>query len=407
MGNTKSNILVIDPTLPMFDRTGGGRRMWEILGLLRRQGHRITYLSRCGAGWPRYGNALEELGIAVFTLDDLVIREADDMASFLSTDGTDRIRITDLATLLTHCTYRAAILSSYSTVHRYLGTIRQLAPDTSVVFDTIDLHSIRKLREAQFLGDPERHRFARQIDEEERLAVACVDVIWTSSEREREIVLDWQPDAAVYAVPVIYPMNRFSIPFAERAGLVFVGSFIHRPNVDGILWFCRSVWPQVRVQIPDLTLTVIGQLPAVELDAFVDRGIKVEGWVESTAPMLSHARLSVAPLLTGAGQKSKIAEAMAAGLPVVTTSIGAEGMGLRSGSNCMIADDADAFATAVVRVYREEVLWSRLVEGGMRLVEENHSPQSIERVLHRALPPIRKLRIPASHEGDRRKDSAK
>ena len=126
----------------------------------------------------------------------------------------------------------------------------------------------------------------------------------------------------------------------------------------------RDVLPLIRRDLGDVPVRLVGSNPPAEIRALARDGVEVTGWVPSTTPYITSSRLSIAPLRYGAGVKGKVGEALAHGLPVVTTSIGSEGMDLVDGEDVLVADGAEAFASAVVRAYRDPQLWERLRHGG-------------------------------------------
>ena len=135
-------------------------------------------------------------------------------------------------------------------------------------------------------------------------------------------------------VPSTYPVARDVPGFTQRVprSLLFVGGFQHSPNPDAVLFFCRQVLPLVRRSLPGVTVTIVGDAPPKEVIALSSAQITVTGWVPHVEPYLASHCISIAPLRFGAGLKGKIMEAMGTGLPVVTTSVGAEGMELVHGA---------------------------------------------------------------------------
>src|SRR5205814_10715677 len=112
--------------------------------------------------------------------------------------------------------------------------------------------------------------------------------------------------------------------FADSQHLPFIGNLAHRPNSDGVLYFLREVYPLVRAALPQIELDIIGDNPA-EIAAYASPDVRVRGYVPDVEPFWQARRVFVAPLRYGAGVKGKIGEALAHGLPVVTTTVGAEG----------------------------------------------------------------------------------
>ncbi|HUS09702.1 MAG TPA: glycosyltransferase [Pyrinomonadaceae bacterium] len=158
----------------------------------------------------------------------------------------------------------------------------------------------------------------------------------------------------------------------EPHNLVFTGSMDWLPNEDAIQYFIREVMPRVRQSVPDVTLTVVGRNPYPSLieQARRDPAIIVTGRVEDVRPYMEQAAAYVVPLRIGGGTRLKIYEAMAMGKPVVSTTIGAEGLPVMHGSELLLADTPAAFAEAVVSVLTNEGLAQRLGHTAERLVRE-------------------------------------
>jgi glycosyltransferase involved in cell wall biosynthesis len=163
--------------------------------------------------------------------------------------------------------------------------------------------------------------------------------------------------------------------------LLFIGGFRHMPNVDAIEWFVAEVWPLVRARLPALTLTVVGSLMPDRIKAINGPGINNLGYVADVESLIAKARISLAPMRYGAGVKGKVNQAMAHGLPVVATSVAAEGMSLRPGIDLLVADEPLAFADAIVRLYGDEALWQSLAENGRVNVERHFSRANASAVL--------------------------
>jgi glycosyltransferase involved in cell wall biosynthesis len=157
--------------------------------------------------------------------------------------------------------------------------------------------------------------------------------------------------------------------------------------VDAVLWYAREVLPQVRQQLPGVTTYIVGSKVPATIRALAAPDFVVTGYVPDVAPFFTDCRLSIAPLRYGAGVKGKVNQSMSYGLPVVATSPSIEGMGLEPGRDILVADDADSFATSLVRLYRDDPLWERLSQGGLANVEERFSSrvarQALEEIFKR------------------------
>jgi glycosyltransferase involved in cell wall biosynthesis len=146
-----------------------------------------------------------------------------------------------------------------------------------------------------------------------------------------------------------------------------------------VQWFGREVWTKVREQLPEATFTVVGKNPPDAIRALEsqDLGVTITGYVPDPQPYLERAGAFIVPLFSAGGMRVKIVDAWRWGLPVVSTTIGAEGLRYQDGENILIADDAEAFAQALRRVLQDEDLNRRLRENGRHWVEEQYDWQRV------------------------------
>lgn len=166
------------------------------------------------------------------------------------------------------------------------------------------------------------------------------------------------------------------------------------PNVDGVLWFARDIYPLVRREVPESHFYVVGQRPVAEVRALPesDPSIEVTGYVEDVQPYIANSACLIVPLRSGGGMRVKILEALARGIPVVSTTIGYEGIDLIPGEHLLVADTPQAFAEAVVRFQRDPELGARIAAAGRRRVEERYDWRAVcaamdaayERIVRRA-----------------------
>ena len=176
-----------------------------------------------------------------------------------------------------------------------------------------------------------------------------------------------------------------------RAGQLFIGNFDHAPNVDAIEWFASDVIPLLPAG-PDAPLTAVGERPSGALENLSDHLVAFPGHVADVTPYFDRGTVFVAPLRFGAGMKGKIGMAMTLGLPVVTTSVGAEGMGLIDGVHALIADGADDFAAAVVLLQKDDELWAALSSNARAAAAERWSPLAMRGRLEALV----RMAVPAS-----------
>jgi glycosyltransferase involved in cell wall biosynthesis len=193
------------------------------------------------------------------------------------------------------------------------------------------------------------------------------DLVATVSDEEARVVSRLVPGVRTVVLPTVHDVPSVEPPgFDGRSGMVFIGGFLHDPNVDGMMWFVRDIMPTI--ESAEKHLVILGSDPPESIMALGSPEVDVTGYVEDADPYFNAAAVFVAPLRYGAGVKGKIGHAMSRGLPVVTTSIGAEGIGIIDGVHGLIRDDAESFAAAVAEVSSNRELWGRLSQAGLELV---------------------------------------
>jgi sugar transferase (PEP-CTERM/EpsH1 system associated) len=171
-------------------------------------------------------------------------------------------------------------------------------------------------------------------------------------------------------------LDRFRSTGGERDpfNLVFTGVMDYLPNVDGVTWFCREVWPRIRAAEPCVTFTICGSSPTRDVKALGRLpGVTVTGAVPAVAPYLQRAGIAVVPLRIARGVQNKLLEAMAAGLPAVATTAARTGVVAQDGRDLFAADDPGDFAAAVVRLVRGRVLRETVGRAGRAVVEASYS----------------------------------
>jgi glycosyltransferase involved in cell wall biosynthesis len=211
----------------------------------------------------------------------------------------------------------------------------------------------------------------------ERTALARFDAIVAVSERDKAMFFDHYAVGNVATIPTGVDADhlRFSEPTAAQR-VVFCGSMDWLPNIDGVDFFLTDVWPLIRARLPNATMTVIGRTPPKWLVAkakALDERWVFTGYVDDVRPHAQGAAAFVIPLRVGGGTRIKAFEAMALGCPVVSTTIGIEGLPLTEGQHYLRADSAAETAAAVVRLIEDEALRRRIAATARAYVEENFS----------------------------------
>ncbi len=354
-----SSVLVVDYRIPRADHDAGSLRMFHLLKNFVEMGYRVTFLPDNLEPAEPYMGELQGMGIEVLV-------GATDIRRLLE-DLSPRLRL--------------VILSRPEVAPRYLHLVRRHAPDAILAYDTVDLHFLRERRRSEHAGDV-ASRVSDAFRHVELGLARATDVTLVVSREEQELV-ESMTGAAAAVVPLANEVWPTVPGRGSRHGVLFVGGFEHEPNIDAVRYLAQEVMPLVWQELPDVALTIAGSNPPVAVTELESPNVVVAGWVADLDPLLRGALVSAAPVRYGAGVKGKVTQALAAGLPVVTTTLGAEGLGATDGEGLLIGDDAAGFASRIVKLHRDADLWARLSEEGQEIVRRECSPEAQRAALER------------------------
>jgi len=340
--------LVLDHGVPRPDRDAGGQAALTEMTLLQELGWKVTFLPVNLAWLGGYSDELQRSGI-----------ESLHAPFVLSVEQLLRERGRDFALIY---------LTRYTTVRDHIDSIRQLAPQARLLFCNADLHYLRELRQALAarLEGPDRERALEAVArtrQEELEAMGQVDLTLSYSAMERSLIeVEGLGQIATAPCPWVVEPVAEPAPLEGRCGLAFLGSYSHPPNVDAIEAFLSEVWPLLRSSHPALELHLYGSgLAAEQTQAWgAQPGVRVVGWVPSTAGVYDNHRVFIAPLRCGAGLKGKVIAALARGVPQVLSPVAAEGTALRHGDEVLIAESPEQWAASIDRLLADDSLWWRL-----------------------------------------------
>ncbi|MDP3711751.1 MAG: glycosyltransferase [Mycobacteriales bacterium] len=364
---TGPRVLVVDDRVPTPDEDSGSQRMWHLLEILAELGCVITVVPVDEQVRQPWLDRLQQRGVEVL---------------YGPTDLTSHLR--SLGPFLS-----LVVLSRPANAVRFLPLIRQFATDATVVYDTVDLHFVRLEREAALTVDAgtarATARLAATMRELELAATRDADLTFVVSEEERGLLQASAPDADIVVVSNVHERLAPAPGPAGRSGLLLVGNFEHQPNVDCATFLVHDVLPLVLAACPGTKLRLVGSRMPTELLELHGGAVDVLGWVDDLTAVHDESRVMVAPLRFGAGVKGKVGDALRRGLPVATSMVGAEGMGLVDGVHALIADGAEETAAAVVRLLDDDALWSSMSRNGMEHVAQRMSPAAAAAALAAAL----------------------
>lgn len=362
-------MLVVDHYVPQPDRDAGSRTMVAFMDAMLAEGWVVKFWPDNLWYDPDYTPALQRKGIEVFHGE----KYYGGFEQFIREHGDE---------------LDAVLLSRPHIAPPYLDVLNALRPDVRVVYYGHDLHFQRVAQEAQTLGRADLVEEARRVEERERDIWRRSDLVLYPSEDEADVVRWHEPSAQASAI-VPYAFDAFfgnETPDG-REGLLFVAGFGHPPNVDAAVWLVNEVMPEVWRKCPDLKLALVGSNPTSEVLGLArESRVQVTGYVsdEELQWRYAQARVAVVPLRYGAGIKSKVVEALQRGVPLVTTSVGAQGLpGL--GHVATVTDDPAALAQAIVRLVGDDAAWMRASHEGARFAESKFSRDRMRRQIVDAL----------------------
>lgn len=361
--------LVCAPLMPEFDRESGSKRIYDTIGFLRDAGWAVSFIAESAVGGERHERLLRQQGVATYRGFGGRTEQLIQAAGF------------DLA-----------IFAFWYLAESHLPTIRELSPGTRIVVDTIDLHFLRNARRlsraSRRPGSGLDEKFGDEMTREVN-TYAAADGVLAVSEKEAALINDLVGDASLALVaPDGEDLGRSPVPFEERTGILFLGNFRHPPNVEAVEYFCREIVPLIPEQVCDQhPVYIVGNGLNDTILRYGEglRNVRMVGWVPSVVPYLERSRITVIPLRHGAGTKRKLVQALMAGTPTVSTTVGIEGLGLNDGEHLVVADSPDAFARSIEQLVRDRRLWDRLATQGRSHIEREHSREAARQRLSRAV----------------------
>jgi GT2 family glycosyltransferase/SAM-dependent methyltransferase len=369
------HVLLVDHYVPQWDRDAGSRTMYQYINILLELGFQLTFWPDNLYRDPVYTPALESLGVEV--IYGAAFRNG--FADFMRDRG-------DL--------YDAAFLSRPHIAPNYIPAIREHS-NARILYYGHDLH-FRRLQAARALGQPVRPEEIEQSRRIEFEVCAGCDVVFYPDPEEIRIVANAVGgDRDFIANPVfVYEDDQIdaalkrirSIGRSLGKRLLFVGGFNHTPNKEGVIWFVKEVFPLIRKHFPDVTLDVVGSNPPPEIVQLEADGISVLGLVsdEELIDLYGKADVAVAPLRFGAGVKGKVIEAMALGVPVATTSVGAQGIEYPE-EKMFLGDNPIDLGDAVIQALEQRKKARDKASAALEFISQNYSRHTMMDLFRRLI----------------------
>lgn len=330
-------VLVFDARFPDVNRDAGSQRMFSIIRILTELGYQVVFVS----------------------LDD---RFAPDGAAFPSNPNV--VFLGGLAAVLNYLADSSirpdrVLIARPNVALHVVPLLNLLLPDCRVVYDTVDLHWRRLSGQMEF-DQSVTSDDINAVRAIENYAFAAAETVLALTSEDAEAILLDQPNVDVAILPLIAPTASRGRIRLEREGVVFVGSFSHLPNRDAARIIIEFIAPALLERSPEIKIEIIGSGFDELRDVPELPNLTIRGDVIDLDTVLQSSVAMIVPLRFGAGMKGKVVSAMVNGLPVVTTSIGAEGMDLVDGDTCIVAGTVDELITGLMRLNGDSQLWNRI-----------------------------------------------
>lgn len=372
-------VLVVDHYVPQPDRDAGSRTMMAFIRALLGAGMVVKFWPHNLCHVPVHTEALQDMGVEVFHGPGHASLDA-----WLRDNGAAVDRV---------------LLSRPDVAEDCLATLRAHTR-ARISYYGHDLHFRRMRQQGEHLRDEAMLRAADRMEERERGIWRRVDAVLYPSEEEARVVRLMAPEANARAV-LPYGFDRFVANRPPPSGktILFVAGFAHPPNEEAACWFVASILPLVLARNPAARLAIVGSNPTTRVRALAGPAVSVHADVSDAelADWYARARVAAVPLLFGAGVKLKVVEAMVAGLPLVTTPIGAQGLdGLDSVA--AVKRDAASFAASLVHLLADDRGWAHQVMVQTAYAEARFSTRALAASLLDAMaePAKAQVEVPAA-----------
>jgi glycosyltransferase involved in cell wall biosynthesis len=394
------HILFLTQILPYPPASGPKVKTWHVLRYLAECGHRITLASFVRPEETPYIDDVKKVCSTVHTIPVRRSRTAD-LYYFLRSQFTGRpflVERDDLAEMRAFVQATTAS-DSVDVIHADQLTMTQFAFPLDVEREkhpvlVFDAHNAvwtiteRMKQNAAFYLKPPLAIETKRIKRYEAMIVKDFDATLAVTEPDRLALLDalhqygHDGQAPISVIPIAVDTQKIRpVQRAQNSlNILTMGTLYYPPNADGIRWFIQQVFPLIRQRLPDVRLTIVGKNPPkdfLKLAADPESGIVTPGFVPELDPYFADSAVTVVPVRAGGGMRVRILEAFARAAPVVTTTVGLEGIDASPGEDVLVADTPEDFSRSVIDLLQDPELQERLSGNGRRLVEQKYDWQVV------------------------------
>lgn len=252
------------------------------------------------------------------------------------------------------------------------------------IIDSLTLNISRRIDQANRIYKTLLRFELSRINKYEKKISEISDLSFVVSAIDKKIIAN--DKIIVLPLGVTIPDSDNKVPVNSEPVILFTGNMYYEPNISAILWFYKNCWSRLKALIPTLSLVIAGSKPAQSIqNLIVDNNIKVTGQINSMVEVIKSSHVCIAPMQSGSGMQFKILEAMACGIPVLTTSLGLGDIGAKNGINIMVADTPDKFISVLVYLLTNSDYRRRIGSAGLSFVKQFHNWKSINMEFERVL----------------------
>lgn len=274
-------------------------------------------------------------------------------------------------------------MNSFDLIYADHLHMAQYVPKTTKAMTLLDQHNVETIVLQRFLDTRSElplRLFAQlelsKMSRYEPQECRRFDAIWVTTEVDRRIIAPWiRPDQFIQVLPIGVDTGFFRPEKSDRdpATILSVGTLNWPANSDGVMWFCTEILPLLKEHNPEVKYVIVGANPPTAISRLADDpAVEITGWVEDIRPYLAKSTVLAVPLRGGSGMRVKILDALAAGIPIVSTSVGCEGIEVTPGVNILLADDVSEFAQKLATLLQSPQLQSQLSQNGIRLARDKY-----------------------------------
>lgn len=352
--NIVGRVLFIDAATPTPDRDAGSYAAVQEMRLVQSLGYKVTFMPENLAHMASRTTDLEKMGVEVIVAP--FYRSIDD---FLRDRGSE---------------FDAVYITRFYVADNVIQKVRATAPNARVIMNNADLHFLRALRAALAGRDAASLARVPDLRRQELQAMRKVDLVLSYTDVEHSIIQSHTDGSLkVMKCPWVVECPEKVPTRYVRTGMSFLGSFNHHPNLEGIEWFVKDVMPLFERGRSAVPLAIYGSGMCDRVKKLKSEFVDPVGFVEDAADAYDRHLVFVAPLLSGAGIKGKVLMALARGTPCVLSPMAAEGIGLRDGFDCIIAEKPVDWHRAVMALIDDADFWASVSKNGRELAKSQFS----------------------------------